>query len=72
MNQIAAYNRSPDDGERLAYDIAGLLSLNFVRQLPDNDPISDVLALAGQLELPESHRDPDATWAALQKLVTLV
>lgn len=50
-----------DDSQRatdIAYSIAGLMATDYARQLPDDDPISEVLAIAGELEImPENSNE---------------
>jgi hypothetical protein len=64
-NQIKEYLERPEDSERIAYEIAGLLATKTVSTLPKDDPYLQILELAGELELPEDHRQPDSTWPAL-------
>lgn len=63
----------PVDSEKsrqdIAYSLAGLLSLDLIRRLPRNDPYVEVLDMAGQLELPETHRSQEATWQRLTELI---
>lgn len=68
-HQLAAYEASPASGDKLAYDIAGLLSLAQMRDLGTDDPLYIVLEMAGQLELPEAHRSRDASWDQMRALV---
>lgn len=67
--QLEAYEREPEKGEQLAYDVAGLMSASAVANLPESDPFGNVLALAGDLELPPAHRDPSSTWEKFAALV---
>jgi len=59
----------PERSESIAYDLAGLLSLPILVGLPDDHPYVEILTMAGQLELPPAHRDPDASWDRLAALV---
>lgn len=63
--------RAADAEQRreIAYRLAGLLSHEVVRSLPEDDPLVSVLAMAGQLELPPAHRDRSASWERLDQLI---
>lgn len=37
--------------EHIAYSIAGLMATDYARTLPEDDPISTILAIAGELEV---------------------
>lgn len=67
--QINTYKRQPEKGEEIAYKIAGLMNTKAIINLPKDDPYEKVLALAGDLELPPTHRDKSSTW---DKFATLV
>ncbi|HEY7348136.1 MAG TPA: hypothetical protein VH599_07420 [Ktedonobacterales bacterium] len=67
--QVSRWQKYPGEADFLAYDIAGLLATNFVRQLPKDDPYLAVLFLAGDLELPEDHRLVGSSWPALVQLI---
>ncbi|MEV5413518.1 hypothetical protein AB0K60_32385 [Thermopolyspora sp. NPDC052614] len=69
MEQLKAQEQHPEQGEQIAYEIAGLLATNLAATLADDDPYMEVLYLAGELELPEQHRDSSASWEALRELV---
>jgi hypothetical protein len=58
-----------DDDERrsIAYNIAGLLSTNFAESIHNDDPINEVLILAGELETPDENNAQK--WEELIKLV---
>jgi len=49
--------------------LAGLLSHEAVRRLPDDNPFIAVLEMAGQLELPHAHRDQTASWEEFDQLI---
>jgi hypothetical protein len=55
--------------EETAYNIAGALCYPVVKQLDDSHPASEILYLAGQLELPPQHQDTNASWDRLIELV---
>ena len=42
--------QDPDSILSVAYDITGLLATNFAAQLPDNDPVDEILTIAGEIE----------------------
>lgn len=58
----------PQHSRDIAYGIAGLLGTQFAAGLANNDPISEIMTLAGELELPEGQQG-DATWDELRRLV---
>lgn len=63
-------NELPDnDDERreIAYNIAGLLSTDFARNLSENDILEEILTLAGELEIPNQHNNKK--WLQLINLV---
>lgn len=62
--QLARWEADPAREREIAYDIAGMLSTWFAASLPDDDPYLEVLAMAGELELPPEHRSA-ATWSEL-------
>lgn len=68
--QVVRGSAAPDDQRELAYEMAGLLSARQILALPDDDPIKQILLLAGQLELPLEHRSVGATWDRLGQMVT--
>lgn len=41
---------NPDDYAEIAYQIAGFLATNFAQQLSSDDPIDEILTIAGELE----------------------
>lgn len=41
---------SPDKAGEIAYQIAGLMGTDFARNLDKNDPIDEILIIAGELE----------------------
>jgi hypothetical protein len=59
-----------DDTYRSAYTLAGLMATDYVRTLPEEDPIVDILSAAGELEIapPESE---DLRKEILQKVESL-
>ena len=42
---------NPDKYAEIAYTIAGYLATNFARHLSSDDPIDDILTIAGELEI---------------------
>ena len=67
--QIENNKKNPENSEEIAYNIAGLLSLESVHSLDENDPIIDALTMAGELELPSEHRSDNTTWENFIQLV---
>lgn len=69
VSQLEAYEREPEKGEEIAYEVAGLMGTKAIMNLAEGDPYGEVLALAGELELPVVHRDSSSTWARFATLV---
>lgn len=63
--QVVTMKESDFDQKASAYQIAGLLSAQGTRHLFLDDPISKVLELAAQVELPAQHRAITDTWHQL-------
>lgn len=42
---------NPNDYAAIAYGIAGFFATDFVRQLSSDDPIDEILTIAGELEI---------------------
>jgi hypothetical protein len=59
---------SEDERAATAYDLAGLLADPYVASLDRNDPVTEILELAGELELPKHHRSATATWRRIEEL----
>jgi hypothetical protein len=53
-----------------AYNIASLLSTNYVRSLEENDPVIETLTLAGELEVPNDNSQKK--WQELCRLIDCV
>jgi len=71
-SQVQAYKDNPEMGEQIAYSIVGMMSDDFVRSLPDDDPCMQIMEMAGELELPAEHRSDSANWDNLiQKIEDL-
>lgn len=74
-NRIVSFLKSyvenlPDDDEHkriIAYDIASLMSTKYALSSDNNDAIGDILALAGELEVPDQSNDNK--WSVLIDLV---
>jgi len=49
------------------YDIAGLMSSDYVRTLPNDDKLIEIMSLAGELEIPDDYTDQK-----LQSLIELI
>lgn len=47
----------PERSIEIAYTITGLLATNFARALPENDPIDEILTIAGELEVNPENAD---------------
>lgn len=67
--QILTTSASTSEQTASAYRIAGLLSAQGARHLFLDDPISKVLELAAQVELPAQHRAITDTWYQLVKSI---
>ncbi|MCX4098027.1 hypothetical protein [Nocardia sp. alder85J] len=50
-SQLPYFQVLSDDTFDAAYDLAGLMTTDYVRSLPDDDPLLGILALAGELEI---------------------
>lgn len=70
--KLERYLADPARGEWVAYEVAGLFSTAFARELEEGDVIEEILYTAGQLELPEAHRDPGASWEKMAQLVNFL
>lgn len=68
-SQIPTLKVSIFEQTKIAYQIAGLLSAEGVRYMRLDDPILNVLELAGKVELPARHRAKTETWGQLVKLI---
>lgn len=55
---------------QIAYEIAGLMATEFARQLSTNDPIDEILIIAGELEVGPDNAD-DLRDELIQKIETL-
>jgi hypothetical protein len=69
LKQFAEYRHHPDRGPDLAYEIAGLMATRAISNLPANDAHQGIFHLAGELELPPAHRETEATWDRLGRLI---
>ena len=65
--QLERQKNDPQASEAIAYKIAGLLSTRFARSLAENDSYLRILQIAGNLELPDRHRD-GTSWENLTNL----
>lgn len=68
INQLSRQKEKPEDSEVIAYEIAGLLSTTLATAMDEDDPLLQVLYMAGQLELPE-HQRGNANWEMLERLI---
>lgn len=69
IQAVHSHAHDAEAASRTAYELAGLLALDLVRQFDDADPYIQVLELAAQLELPERHQKAEASWWRLAQLV---
>ena len=67
-SQVDHYHEQPENAEKIAYQIAGLLGTKFAAEMPEDDPYIEVLEMAGRLELPERYHG-DANWPDLIRQV---
>lgn len=67
--QVNQYQENLQNGESIAYGIAGLLSTESIHALPEDDILVQIMTLAGELELPTRHRSTDATWQKLSEMI---
>ena len=69
LQEAVAYQQQhPDEAHETAYRLAGLMATDFVTKLSEDDPYVEILALAGEFELPERHHS-GAGWEKLRKRV---
>lgn len=69
QKQLERQRLNPEDSQDIAYEIAGFTATHTAQSLDENDPCSQALDQAVQLELPEAHRSADASWEALAKSI---
>lgn len=69
--RLEVHTNEPKDGERIAYEIAGLLSYRFLMGIEATDPIAIALDIATRLELPPQHQR-GATWEDLEAVVAII
>lgn len=69
QEQLEKQKSNPELSRDIAYGIAGLMATHAAQSLSEGDPLRKALDLAGQLELPEEHRSPDASWEVLADTV---
>lgn len=62
--------RSPQVTNEIAYKIAGLLATDYARSLKHGDPLTDILFLAGELEIAPENSD-DLREELMQKISKL-
>lgn len=55
--KVLAERINPNTIDTVVYEIAGLLSTSYARSLSENDPLEDILTLAGELEVPSEDKD---------------
>ena len=67
--EIARRASHPALERDIAYDIAALIGEFSAMKVPRNSPYMKIAFMAGELELPEYHRDPSATWDNLISLI---
>jgi hypothetical protein len=69
LGVVDEFETSPENGQEIAYQVAGLMAAKSIMNLPEGDPFEQVLRLAGELELPEKQRDTRSTWRLFIELV---
>ncbi len=58
LKKIAATLQAhPEQAPNIAYSIAGLMAADFARKLPPDDPIDEILTIAGELEINPDNAD---------------
>ena len=50
-DQASIITAHPELTTRIAYGIAGILATDFARNLPEDDPVDEILTIAGELEV---------------------
>ena len=72
-SKLANFGDDEETNRQIAYEMAGMMSLDSVRELDETDPIVDCMLLAGEMELPVEHRRPESSWSKLiEKISSLV
>lgn len=69
VSQVERHNAGRDDPQKIAYEMAGLLSARAFERTPHENPFVQILWMAATLELPEAHHTPGASWTELKRLV---
>lgn len=57
-----------DERQRVAYEIAGLMSTKFAREFPEGSVIDEILGLAGELEMSVD----EMKWQEFIRLTTML
>lgn len=65
LGAIEEQQNKPEESQKIAYDIAGLLSTRYARELSDDHKYAQIMLLAGELELPQKLHS-SATWEELR------
>jgi len=65
LAQIESFLAHPGDGQKIANEIAGLLSTKTALSMKDEDPYLEIMDVAGQLELPIAQRQGGSNWQSL-------
>ncbi|MFF0492841.1 hypothetical protein ACFYTQ_27740 [Nocardia sp. NPDC004068] len=55
--QAVRLRDEPGQALQIAYEIAGLMATEFARTLGDDDPLDEVLTIAGELEVDPENAD---------------
>lgn len=56
-----------DSAAIIAYSIAGLMATDYVKSLPSDDPLNEILVIAGELEI-----DPENKEALKNELIRAI
>lgn len=69
LQAVRTHGLDAKGASRAAYELAGLLALDLVRQMDHDDPYLRLLEMAGQLEMPKRHQEAGASWRRFEELV---
>lgn len=67
--QPARRDADPDDELDIVYEIAGLRFTRFAQSLSQDDPLSEILHIATQLEIPSEWHWDETSWNRLAKRI---
>jgi hypothetical protein len=66
LSKVDTLQNEPNLRASVAHDFSGLISVNYARELPEDDLLDVTLNFAGELELLE---EDDEDWALLVEII---